>query len=92
MEQLSPSSTITELESTLVPGESQGRQSLVGCHPWGRTESDTTEATSQQQQQSSGGAPAQLLCSTWGPPGPGVEPASAALAGGFFITEPSVKP
>ena len=34
-----------------LPGESQGRGSLVGCHPWGRTESDTTEATQQQQQQ-----------------------------------------
>ena len=29
----------------LLPGESQGRGSLVGCHLWGRTESDTTEAT-----------------------------------------------
>ena len=28
-----------------LPGESQGRQSLVACHLWGRTESDTTEAT-----------------------------------------------
>ena len=28
-----------------VPGESQGQKSLVGCHLWGRTESDTTEAT-----------------------------------------------
>ena len=28
-----------------LPGESQGRGSLVGCHLWGRTESDTTEAT-----------------------------------------------
>ena len=28
-----------------LPGESQGWRSLVGCHPWGRTESDTTEAT-----------------------------------------------
>ena len=28
----------------LLPGESQGRMSLVGCHLWGRTESDTTEA------------------------------------------------
>ena len=28
-----------------LPGESQGRQSLVGCHLWGRTESDTTEVT-----------------------------------------------
>jgi len=27
------------------PGESQGRRSLVGCHLWGRTESNTTEAT-----------------------------------------------
>ena len=34
-----------------LPGESQGRQSLVGCRLWGHTESDTTEATSQQQQQ-----------------------------------------
>ena len=34
-----------------LPGESQGQQSLVGCHLWGRTESDTTEARQQQQQQ-----------------------------------------
>ena len=34
-----------------LPGESQGRQSLVGCRLWGRTESDTTEATSQQTSQ-----------------------------------------
>ena len=26
-------------------GESQGQGSLVGCRLWGRTESDTTEAT-----------------------------------------------
>ena len=25
-----------------LPGESQERGSLVGCHLWGRTESDTT--------------------------------------------------
>ena len=35
-----------------LPGESQGWGSLAGCHLWGRTESDTTEATQQQQQQS----------------------------------------
>ena len=29
----------------LLPGESQGRRCLVGCHLWGRTESDTTEVT-----------------------------------------------
>jgi len=27
----------------LLPGESHGRRSLVGCSPWGREESDTTE-------------------------------------------------
>ena len=34
-----------------LPGESQGQRSLLGCRLWGRTESDTTEATQQQQQQ-----------------------------------------
>ena len=28
-----------------LPGESQGRGSLVGCRLWGRTELDTTDAT-----------------------------------------------
>ena len=28
-----------------LPGELQGRRSLVGCRLWGRTESDMTEAT-----------------------------------------------
>ena len=35
-----------------LPGESQGRESLVGCRFSGRTESDTTEATWQQEQNS----------------------------------------
>ena len=30
---------------SFLPGESQGRGSLVGCRLWRRTESDTTEAT-----------------------------------------------
>ena len=34
-----------------LPGESQGRWSLVSCRLWGRTESDMTEVTQQQQQQ-----------------------------------------
>ena len=36
-----------EMATTAVflPGESQGQGSVVGCHLWGRTESDTTEAT-----------------------------------------------
>ena len=33
-----------------LPGESQGRGILVGCHLWGRTESDMTEVIQQQQQ------------------------------------------
>ena len=28
-----------------LPGESQGRESLVGCRLWGHTELDTTEVT-----------------------------------------------
>ena len=31
--------------SSVLAGESQGRGSLVVCHPWGLTESDTTEPT-----------------------------------------------
>ena len=34
-----------------LPGESQGRGSLVGCRRRGRRESDTTEVTQQQEQQ-----------------------------------------
>ena len=34
-----------ELKNLLMPGESQGQGNLVGCRLWGRTESDTTEAT-----------------------------------------------
>ena len=36
--------------AVFLPGESQGQGSLVGCHLWGRRESDTTEVTQQQQQ------------------------------------------
>ena len=36
--------------SSFLPGESQGRGSLVGCHLWGRTESGMPEAPQQQQQ------------------------------------------
>ena len=41
-----------------LPGESQGRECLVGCHLWGHTESDTTKATLQQQQS--------ILFTKWG--------------------------
>ena len=33
------------LSAVFLPGESQGQRSLVGCHLWDRTESDTTEVT-----------------------------------------------
>ena len=40
------SSTLAwRIPGTGEPGESQGRGSLVGCRLWGRTESDTSEAT-----------------------------------------------
>ena len=34
-----------EMATHFLPGESQGRGSLVGCRLWGRTESDMTEET-----------------------------------------------
>ena len=37
--------------SSVLAWRIQRRGSLVGCRLWGRTESDTTEATQQQQQQ-----------------------------------------
>ena len=33
--------------SSILPGESHGERSLVGCSPWGHKESDTTVATEQ---------------------------------------------
>ena len=48
-----------------LPGESQGRGSLVGCRLWSRTESDMTEATQQQP------IPSQVDL-----PDPGIEPGS----------------
>ena len=41
---------------------------------------------------SSCGARAQLLCGMWDPPGPGIEPVSPALAGGFLTIVPPGKP
>ena len=35
----------SEPTPVFLPGESQGRRSLVGCCLWGRTELDTTEVT-----------------------------------------------
>ena len=38
-----------------LPGESQEQRSLEGCHLWGHTELDTTDATKKQQQHRAGG-------------------------------------
>ena len=58
-----------------LPGESQGRGSLVGCRLWGRTELDTTEATQQQQAR---GLPHR----------PGTEPTLTALEANVLTTGP----
>ena len=39
-----------------LPGESQGQRSLLGCRLWGRTESDTIDATE------GNGTPLQYSC------------------------------
>ena len=37
--------------SSVLAWRSHGWRSLVGCRPWGHTESDTTEVTWQQQRE-----------------------------------------
>ena len=37
--------TVALISPVFLPGESQGRWSLVSCRLWGRTESDMTEVT-----------------------------------------------
>ena len=46
----------------------------------------------QTRRLSSCGSRAQLLCSMWDPPRPGLEPVSPALAGRFSTTAPPGKP
>ena len=51
LDEFAPDYTLSTLEkevathSVFLPGESQGWGSLAGCRLWGRTESETTEAT-----------------------------------------------
>ena len=61
-----------------LPGESQGRGSLVGCRLWGRRVGHDWSDI----------AAAAAISS----PNPGVKPTIPALAGVFFATEPSEKP
>ena len=62
-----------------LPGESKGQWSLVGCHLWGFTETDTTEATQQQDLVAAHGTFV-LPCGTWDlVPWPGMETGPPAL-------------
>ena len=54
-----------------LPGESQGWRSLVGCHLWGLTESDRTEATCSS---SSGTYPGHTLLCSFVSPRRGLQP------------------
>ena len=74
----------------LCPWDSPGKNTGVGaisCSPSSACSSPGLECGL-----SSIGAGAQLLRGKWGPPGPGIEPLSPALAGGFFTTEPPGSP
>ena len=57
-----------------LPVESHGQRSLVGCSPWGRTESDTTEATRQQHVLRS-----EMRGLGWTREGPGAAPGGQAM-------------
>ena len=78
-----------------LPGESQGRRSLVGCRLWGRTESDTTDAT-QQQPQHAAHPPAHRglgVCrgeSTYADTEPAA-PGAASRASQWVINEPKMQ-
>ena len=54
-----------QLTPVFLPCESQGWRSLEGCHLWGCTESDTTEATQQQQQQQQLFPVVMYRCESW---------------------------
>ena len=62
------------------------------CGPWA-VEHGLSSCGSQalERRLSSCGAQAYLCCHLWDLPGPGVEPVSPALAGGFLTTEPPRK-
>ena len=90
-----------------LPGESQGRGSLVGCRLWGCTESDTTEATYQQLRPPwtvARQAPLSMgffrqeywrvlpLPSPGDLPNPGIEPISPPVQADSLPSEPPGKP
>ena len=69
-----------QLTPMFLPGESQGRGSLVACLLWGCTESDTTEVTCSSSSSWS------VACAIV--PWPGIEHRFLALWGRFLTTGP----
>ena len=80
------STWISHRTPVFLPGESQGRGSLVGCRLWGRTESDTTERLRFHFSLScigeGNGSP--LQCSCWRIPGTG-EPGGLPSMGPHWV-------
>ena len=69
----------------VVHGVLLGLASLVAEHRSRHVGFSSCSAQALERGLSSCGAcGAQLLCGTWNPPGPGIEPVSPILAGGFF--------
>ena len=62
------------------------------CGPLTIADSLVTEHRLQTRRLSNCGSRAQLLRGMWDLPGPGLEPVSPALAGGFLTTAPPGKP
>ena len=73
--------------SLVVEHGLQAQASVVVAHGLSNCDSRALE-----RRLSSCGARAQLLCGMWDLPGPGLEPVSPALAGGFLTTVPPGKP
>ena len=70
----------------LLPGKSHRRRSLVGCRPWGREGSDTTERLNFRFSLSrigeGNGTPSSVLA--WGIPGTG-EPGGLPSLGSYRV-------
>ena len=71
--------------TSLVAGH--GRASVVAAHGLSSCGWRALEC-----RLSSCGAQALLLCGMWDLPGPGIEPVTPSLAGGFLTTAPPGKP
>ena len=72
--------------------DERGPLFIAVCGPLTIAASLVAEHRRQTRRVSSCGSRAQLLRGMWDPPGPGLEPESPALAGGFSTTAPPGKP